>query len=58
MVDGETNFIRNWIYSYLKYGGVATQAQRERSKAKFLAYLEENKDLYQTKPETNEPKEQ
>jgi hypothetical protein len=40
----ESNLIRNWIYSYLKYGGVVTQEQRDRSKKAFKKYLEENRE--------------
>lgn len=33
--DEERLFIRNWIYSYLKYGGLLTEEQREKVKSRF-----------------------
>ena len=51
----ESNIMRNWIYSYLKYAGVVTQEQRDRSKKAFLKYLKENgeaiKDQYEADKE-------
>ena len=40
MKEPENDFMRMWIYSYLRYGGIATPAQRQESKADFLKYLE------------------
>ena len=44
MPETENNFIRTWIYSYLKYGGVATQEQKNRSKKRFLEYLDATRE--------------
>jgi hypothetical protein len=42
MPEYENDFMKMWIYSYLKYGGVVTQEQRERSIARFLDYVNAN----------------
>ena len=54
-MDIESDIMTNWIYSYLKYGGVVTQEQRESSKKKFKQYLIDNdealKKVYQSEKE-------
>ena len=41
-MDIESDIMTNWIYSYLKYAGVVTQEQRDRSKKAFKQYLIDN----------------
>jgi hypothetical protein len=46
MPEYENDFMKMWIYSYLKYGGVVTQEQRERSKRRFLDYVNSNEEAF------------
>ena len=50
-MDIESDIMTNWIYSYLKYGGVVTQEQRDRSKKAFLKYLKENEEAIKSQDE-------
>ena len=46
MPEYENDFIKMWIYSYLKYGGVVTQEQRDRSTARFLKIVNANPGMF------------
>ena len=54
-MDIESDIMTNWINSYLKYGGVVTQEQRDRSKRKFKQYLIDNSEAL--KRQYEEPEE-
>ena len=45
-MDIESDIMTNWIYSYLKYAGVVTQEQRDRSKKAFKQYLIDNAEAF------------
>lgn len=45
MEENENSFMRNWIYSYLRYGHMLTPEQLRQTEDDFLKLLKEQREI-------------